>query len=258
MEKLAKIDRKKILIFSMLILGIFLVFLSIFYTIVFLAIAGSAMVCWGVIFLFITPAKYVPLTFLDAAAISATRNIERTLAEANLSNKGRYLPPNSMRDSESSIVVIPEKPGQPLPKPEYVVEEKLLPPNKDFLFITPPGLELSKLFEKELDLSFTKTDLNFVQQKLPKLLIEKMELAKRACMQIQSNIVVLELTGNLFRDVCQETRKLPRTHDQVGCLLGSAVACVLAKASGKIVTIQKDEQSDDGKTTRIEYRIEDE
>jgi small-conductance mechanosensitive channel len=35
------------------------------------------------------------------------------------------------------------------------------------------------------------------------------------------------------------------------------VACVLAKASGKVVIIQEDELSEDGKTTRIECRIED-
>jgi len=258
MEESSEISLKGILVCLMIIMGIFYVLISIFSASLVLAIVGTALVCWGVIVPYITRIEHVPLALLNAAAISAIRNIERTLEEANLSNKGRYLPPGSMRDSESSIVVIPEKLGQRLPKPEYVIEEKLLPPNKDFLFVTPPGLELSKLFEKELGVSFTQVDFDFVQQNLPKLLVKKMGLAKRAGMRIQGNTAVLKLKGNVFKSVCLDTRKLPRTHDQVGCLLSSAVACVLAKASGKIVTIQKDELSDDGKITRIEYRIEDE
>lgn len=83
-----------------------------------------------------------------------------------------------------------------------------------------------------------------------------MQLTQSADLKMQNDTVTLELTGNVFREICQETRNLPRTHRQIGCLLSSAVACVLAKASGKVVTIQKDEQSDDGKTTRIEYLME--
>jgi hypothetical protein len=41
----------------------------------------------------------------------------------------------------------------------------------------------------------------------------------------------------------------------MGCALCSAIACALAKATGKPVTIEKEEQSQDGKTTKIQYRI---
>lgn len=197
----------------------------------------------------------MPLTLLNAATISATANIERTLAEANSSEKGRYLPPNFIGDFESSIVFIPLQPGQPLPKPEDVREENMSS-NRNFILITPPGLGVSKLFEKELNVSFTKTGLDFVRRNLPAVLVDNMELAQSANLQIQNDIVTLELMENELYEICQETENLPRTHDQIGCLLSSAVACVLAKASGKVVTIQKDESSKDGKTTKIEYKLE--
>ena len=41
--------------------------------------------------------------------------------------------------------------------------------------------------------------------------------------------------------------------ESVGCPLCSALACALAKATGKPVTIENEEQ--DGKTTKIQYRI---
>jgi hypothetical protein len=255
MEKTRKIASIKIALYSMLTLGVLLVVVSAFYASSFLAILGVAIVFWGAILLYITPTKHVPLALLNAAAVSGTSNIERILAEANVSEKGKYLPPNFIRDYESSLVFIPEQPGQPLPRPEEIAEEKPQSTRK-LVFITPPGLGLSKLFEKELGVSFTKTNLEFVEQKLPKLLVEEMELAQTAELQIQNDTVTLKLTGNVLEEICEETRKLPRTHSQVGCLLSSAVACVLAKASGKAVSIQNEEQIDDGKGTRIEYRLE--
>lgn len=239
-----------------LILGIVLVVISAFYVSSFLAIFGVGLFFWGAFLLYLKPTKYVPLTLLNASTFSPTSNIERILAETNLTEKGRYLPPKYFKDLESSIVFIPKQHGQSMPTPEEVKEEKLFFSNRAAVLITPPGLALSKLFEKELGTTFNTTDLYFVQRALPKLLVEDMELAETADLQIQNDTVTLELSGSILFETCRETRKLPRTHAQVGCLISSAVACVLAKATGKIVTIQKDEQSSDGKTTRIEYHLE--
>ena len=155
-----------------------------------------------------------------------------------------------MRDFESSIVFIPEQSGKP-----SLSEEKLLSQSRNALLITPPGLGLSKLFEKKLGISFTKNDLSFVQQKLPTLLVEDLKLAKNASLQIRNDTIIIELFDSVFKEICKEASNFPRAHKQVGCLFSSAVACVLAKSSGKMVTIQKDEQSSDGTISRIEYQI---
>ena len=181
-------------------------------------------------------------------AISPTYSIEKILEESNLIEKGRYLPPNLISDYESSVVFIPEHPDLTLPAFVEIIQQNLPLSNPKFLFITPPGLGLSKLFEKEIGVSLTKTSMDFVQEKFPKLLVQDMELARAADLQIQNDKVILELTDNVLQEICQETRNLPRTQSQVGCLLSSAVACVLAKASGKVVTIQKDELSSDAKS----------
>jgi hypothetical protein len=142
-----------------------------------------------------------------------------------------------------------------LPRISETTEEKLRFRNQAGLFLTPPGMVLSKLFEQALGVSFTKTDLAYVQQNFPKLLIEDMELVETAEIQTQNDKVTLEITSSILNDVCQETRKLPRTHKAVGCLLSSAIACALAKATGKAVIIEKETQTPDNKTTRIEYQI---
>jgi hypothetical protein len=215
-------------------------------------------VFWGVMLLYITPTRHVPLTLLNASNAAGASNTERILNELNLTEKGRYLPPKYLKNYESSLIFIPEKPDQPLFKPEENTEEKLTSNNPGGAFLTPPGVALSKLFEQELGVSFTKTDLTYLQQNLPKLLIELIEIAETAEMQTQNDKITIELTGNILSAVCQETQKLPRTHEAVGCLLSSAIACALAKATGKAITITKETQSSNNKTTTIEYRIQEE
>lgn len=255
MSKTRKPRLNHVFISVMLILGFALTGLSILYSSSFLAILGVAFVFWGAILFYVTPSRHVPLSLLNVSASSSTGNIERILTELNLSQKGRYLPPKYLKNFESSLVFIPEKPGQPLPKPEEVTEEKLLSNSKDGLFLTPSGLPLSKLFEEKLGVSFTQTDLAYVEQKLPKILIEDLELVESAEIQIQNNTASVILTCSIFDTVCQETDTQPRTHTQMGCLLSSAIACALAKATGEAVIIQSETHNPETKTTTIEYDI---
>jgi uncharacterized protein YuzE len=106
-----------------------------------------------------------------------------------------------------------------------------------------------------LGTSFTRTDLNYIQNKLPKLLIEDMEIAENVEVGIKEDLITVEITNHVFSEICQETRKLSKTHEAVGCPLSSAIACALAKATGKPITILKEEQSPDGKTTKIQYSV---
>jgi hypothetical protein len=255
MQKIRKMGLTQITTYFIFTMGILFVLISAFFASSFLAILGTALLFCGAILMYITPTKHVPLTLLNAATISATNNIERILIESNLTEVGLYLPPKFVQDVESSIVFIPEQSRYLLPKPEDVTEEKIHAKSQTSVFITPPGLALSQLFEKRIGISFAKTNLDFVQRKLPGLLVKDMQLAETADFKILNDKVTIELTGNILSEICQETRKFPRTHKQVGWLVSSAFACILAKASGKVVIIEKDEFGPDCKTTRIEYKI---
>jgi uncharacterized protein YuzE len=241
--------------YTILILGLVSLAASAFYASSILAFIGLGLTFWGALLLYITPSRHVKLELLNATASPALANIEKVIAGMTLSGKGIYLPPKYLKDFESSLIFIPSKYNQTLPKPEEIDEEKLYSKNTRGMFLTPPGLALSRLFEKELGTSFTKTDLNYIQNNLPKLLIEDMEIAENVEVKTENNIITVEITNHIFNEICQETRKLTKTHETIGCPLCSAIACALAKATGKPVTIEKEELSEDGKTTKIQYRI---
>ena len=238
----------------MLSLGIGIVIVSKLYNSSFLAIFGLAIIFWGAILLYLTPSKHVPLTLLNASTEAAVSNIERVITELSLDQKGIYLPPDNLRNIDFSLVFIPETSKSPLPSLEES-DKKLLSKEKTGTFFTPPGSALANLFEKELGFSFTKTDLHQIQNLLPKLLVEDLELAREAEIQIQENTVILQVRKSILDEICRQTDFQPKTHKQVGCLLSSAVACALAKATGKPIIIQNETRNPQTETTHIEYRI---
>ena len=245
----------RIIAASMLAVGILLLVAASFYASSIAAIIGLALAFWGAILLYITPSRHVPLEIVAPVAASTLMNIEKLLTKLNLNGKGIYLPPKYLKDFESSLVFVPQRTTQQAPKLEEIHEDKLYSDNSNAAYLTPPGLGLSKLFEKHLGTSFTKTDLNFIREKLSRLLVEGLEIAENAEVNVQGNTVIIELTNHIFNELCEKTRELPKTHEQLGCPLSSAFACALAKATGKPVTIEKEENTKETGNTKISYTL---
>jgi DNA-directed RNA polymerase subunit RPC12/RpoP len=252
--KTKQFKTNRIIAYTILILGLSSLITSIFFESFMLAFIGLGLTFWGALLLYITPSRYVPLELLFATTIPNLNNIEKILKENNPKGKGIYLPPKYLKDFESSLVFIPLKENGKIPNQEEINDEEIILKDKGML-ILPPGLALSKLFEKEIGMSFTKTDLNYIQSKLPIILIEGMEIAEDVNIKTESNIITIEITNHIFKDICQEMEKLKLTHDLLGCPLTSAIACALAKATGKPIIIENEEKSQDGKTMKIQYSI---
>lgn len=238
----------------MLLTGIGLTIVSAFYVSSLLAILGVSIIFWGIILLYVTPSKHVPLTLFNASHEGTAANIERLILELNLSESGIYLPPRNLKDTESSLVFIPKTPQTPLPTPDEP-NQKQLTNQKTGAFVTPPGAALMRIFEEALGDSFTKTELSQIQNKLPKLLTQNLELAENVEIQIQDNTVEVEITGSVLNEICKQTDSQPKTHNQIGCLLSSSIACALAKATGKPTIIQNEIRNQETKTTHITYQI---
>ena len=237
-------------------LGIILTTTSAFYVSSFLAILGIALIFWGIILLYITPTKQVPLELVMAAAEPGTQNIQRIIEQYRLSQQAIYLPPKNLQNKESSLIFIPNKIQSPLPQPEEN-NQQLTNTAHNGVFITPPGLALSKLFEQQIGTSFTRTDLSQILEILPKLLIEEMEITEKVEIETNQNIIIISLTKNILKPTnLQENQASP--NNQIGNLLGSAIACALAKATGKPITIKQETFDNTTKITTLTYQIQEE
>jgi hypothetical protein len=237
-----------------LITGLSMLVFSALNNISFLAIIGISISFWSILLLFFTPTKHVFLSLLKASASASGTNIERSLIEFDLDEKGVYLPPQNLRNFESSLVFVPKTLGTTLPTPNEITD-KLFNEKKTGLFFTPPGLALSLMFEKEIGLSFRKISLTQMENVI-KSLFNNLKFAEDVQVRIQDKIITLEITGSIFNTLCSETGiSQPRTHSQVGCIIASAFACAFAKTTDKPITIQKDTLDSDTKTLIIEYRM---
>jgi hypothetical protein len=201
--------------------------------------------------------------------------LNQILTELKYQGKPIYLPPKYLKDFETTKIYIPKNKNTNLPTPEEIQqqENKTFLKNPEAALIIPPGLSLSKLFEKTLGTTFTKVDLEYLQQNLPKLFIEDLEIAENleiqtkptrvaqkvadsdSVIQPKTDTIQVKITNSIYDGVCKEARTLTHICGSIGCPICSAIACALAKATGKPITIDKEEQSQDGKTTRIQYHI---
>jgi hypothetical protein len=242
-------------ILTMLTLGSFSLALSLVNGSTVLALIGLGLIFWGALLWYVVPTKHVTLRLLTATASSPLASVEILLANMKPQGKGIYLPPKYLKDLESSIVFVPSKAHGTFPIPEQVDEEAVDSKGWKGIFLVPTGFSLSKLFEERLEMPFTATSLADLQAKLPNLLVEELEIAEDAEIETQLDTVTVRLSEHIFSQLCEETRTLKTTHEYIGCPISSAIACALAKATGKPITIEKEEQTQNGKTTEIQYRI---
>lgn len=238
-----------------MLLGVVLVILSSLYTSSFLAIFGLAILSWSAILLYITPEKHVTLTLLNSVTADSSSNSERMLKMLKLTEKGVYLPPKNLTTMQSSLVFIPKTPETKILNQNDVGESFSDDENAGAYF-TPPGFSLSKLFEQAIGKSFINTDLNDLQNDLSKVIVNELGIADEFEVQEEKNFVEIKIKNSIFAAICQQTET--QTHHQIGCLLSSALACALAKSTGKSIIIQNECFMTNTKTTVITYKVGDE
>lgn len=243
--------------FITLALGAASLIASILYTSQILAFIGLGLIFWGVILTYIQTEEYVKGSLLPATSLSALETLNQIMEELGYKEKAIYLPPEYLADPEANKAYIPKNKESELPTPEQIQGKE----NRFFIQIpqgilpTPPGSELAKLFEKTLETSFTKADLQYLQLNLPKLLIEDLEIAQNLDITVENNKVSVTIENSAYQSLTKEAAKLSKLYESLGCPLSSAIACALAKASGKPVIIEKQQITDENKGLKIEYLL---
>ena len=241
--------------YILLLLGATALASSIIYASSVLAFIGLGLAFWGALFLFARPVRYVKSSLLDSTAFSSLVTVDRMIADLNYKGKGIYLPPRYLRDLKEGTVFIPSEEEIITPTVEEVAQEKVFLENPKGVCLTPPGLGLANLFERELGTSFTKVDLDYLQNNLPKLFVEGLEIAGDFEMNVHGDAIHVKITEPIYKDLCNGVRKLSSNAcSSIGCPLCSSVACALTRATGKPVVIENNQLSADGKVIEAYYR----
>ena len=226
-----------------------------------LAFIGLGLTFWGALFLFAKPIKFVRSTLLDSTALSFYTTIDRIIDDLNYKGKPIYIPPypqeaylpEYLRGLKEMVVFIPAEETTAMPTIEEMAKKQFLVKNPKGICVTPPGLGLVSLFEKELRADFTKIDLDSLYNSLPTVIVNNLELASNFEIDAEKELIHVKITDSVYKNLYSIEHKLKSVHS-VGCPLTSVVACALAKTTGKLVVITNSNVSPDLKTIEVWYQ----
>jgi len=252
-----KLDLTNIVSLTLFGTGVAALTASILYSSSTIAFIGLGLTFWGAIFLYIRTEKHIEEALLDKTTFPSLVTLNKMIAELGFKGQAVYLPPKYLKDFESSKLFIAKQEKTKLPTPKQIQkeEERIFVTNPEGILLTPPGADLTKLFEKTLDTSFTRVDLQYLERNLPRLLVEDLEIAENLEIEAKKNKICLKIENTIYKSIHAEAGKLPNIGGSMGCPICSAIACAIAKAAGKPVIIERDQTSEDGQTITIEYSL---
>ena len=246
--------------YALLALGATFLTLSIIYSAessaIISALIGLGLAFWGCILLYITPSRFVRSTLLDSTAISSLATINKIITELNYEGKGIYLPPTYLRGVKGGTVFIPTTKKIIIPPIQEIAEDRVFLKNPGGICLTPLGLGLANLYEKELGKDFAKTNLDYIQKNLPKVFIEGLQIAEDLEIESKGNKVQAKITGSIYKDLCKQVEEAsPGICSKIGCPLCSSIALAITRSTRRPLVIQEVKPTSDGDTVEAEFRL---
>jgi hypothetical protein len=261
-------------ILAMLLLGAISLIASIGYNSSVVAFIGLGLVFWGAILFYIRPEEYTKTVLLEALLSPSLTALYQVILGLGYKGDSTYLPPKYFASPETTKVYISKYKRGKLPTPEQtqLLEKQPFARTRLGILVTPPGIELSKLFEKSLGTSFIKTGLEKLMRDLPKLFIENLEIAENlelqtandltqrddnlaSSTQMKSTMIHIRITKPIYGIIFKEAEELSQIASSIGFPVYSAIAIAMTKATGKPVRIVDTRSSEDGNTLEVSYEI---
>lgn len=248
-----EINPMKLVRSSLLTVGAVSLVFSIVYSFQILAFIGLGLAFWGAVLFYVHDEKYAKRAVLDAIAVSSLEAVNQITQKLHYNGITVYLPPKYSKNPEISKACMLKEQNSELLIAKQVLDEKTEIPNgNEALFFIPPGAELTNLFQEALGIRFTKVDLEYIKRNLAKV-FEDLEIAKELKIEGGKDSFRVAMKDSIFDDVYKEALKRPEMFRPSGSPLSSAIACILAKVTGKPIVIDRDRISDDGRMIVLEY-----
>jgi len=251
-SQLLRKQRRTTTLVGFLLLGVGMITLvaAIVFASTISAFIGLGLTFWGLLAFFIQPNKYVKSDLMNATAISSLRTIDKMMVGMGYREKGVYM---RAGDSDKAVVFVPSEPFSMIPEISNA-DDKIFLSKPEGLLVPPPGLALAALIEKKLGFSVRNCGVETLVQALPKALVEDLEIVKDVEIEVRGDSVRFKLYDSIYADFCSEVRETSRRCG-LGCPMCSALASILAIATGKPILYEEDRTSEDNKITESIYQL---
>ena len=135
-----------------------------------------------------------------------------------------------------------------------LAEGKFMVGNPEGVLVSPPGLGLLSQIEKRMSVDFTKMSMEELCEVMPRFILDDLNLAMEMELTPSDDQVGLRLVDSVYKGLYGGENDL-KSVTLLGCPIASAVACAVAKTSGRPVFIQDHGITVEGSTVRVLYQI---
>jgi hypothetical protein len=238
--------------------GAVLLMLSMFMEMQVTAFIGLGLTFWGAVLALAKSGRYVESSLLDSTARSTYSTIDRMVSDLKYRGQAYYIPaypkdvflPEYLANLKEPVVFISES-FDGKPSIDELAQGKFLSSKSHGVFITAPGSGILLQVERQLRLDLSKISLAEITELFPKYLTENLTLARAAELTLTPDGAVFKASGIIYDSLYAPESK-PQSVLLLGCPVVSAVACALAKTSGKTVVI-KDFNASVSKSVTVVY-----
>jgi hypothetical protein len=241
--------------------GILSLILSIITESQVLAFIGLGLTFWGALFYLVRPIAYVRGSLLSTTATTLYQITDRIIKDLNIKGTGIYVPPypkevylpQHLIGLKETIFFLSQDANQTAPSIEEMATGKFVTKNPKGVILIPPGSSFMDQIEKLLRTDITKMNLEDLCTTLPQLILENFQLAKEIEMKTENNQIHLKTVDSIYKNLYRQDNL--KSVQLLGDPLTSTVACTIARATGKQVTIQNINVSPDTQTIETTFQL---
>ena len=136
--------------YPIFLLGLLMIALAVFYSHMVSAFIGISLTFWGALFFYIRPTRFIRKEILTTTIVEPLKYTYKLLDELEFKGIPKYISPGTLRSLRSATVYIPKSNLAPTPTDKELINDEAIIEIPPAIKLTPPGLGLSKLLEKEL------------------------------------------------------------------------------------------------------------
>jgi hypothetical protein len=247
---------------AILAAGILSILISLLATSQVLALIGLGLIFWGALFFFITPTRYIESALLEETAFSTYLLIDRIISDLEVEGKGYYIPPypkdvflpEHLKGLKYTVVFVPKEDTVEMPALEEIAKAKFQGSKPEGVFLNAPGAELLVQLEKKAGVDVSKISTEELFDLLPNLITNYLSLANEINLMQKDEEIRLMIRDSVYQKLYSLERGL-KCVAVIGCPIASAVACALAKSTGKRVFLHGLRTSTETQTTYLTFRV---
>ena len=240
--------------------GVLLIAFSIFMNLQVPAFIGLGLTFWGAVLALARSGKYVESGLLDSSTRASYATLDRMINDLKYKGQGFYILaypkdvflPDYLKNLKDPVVYVSET-FDGKPPIDELASGKFISIQSRGFFIASPGSGVIVEMEKQLGMDISKVSLSELCEIMPKCLTENLNVARNAEMKLLPDGASFKAVGILYESLYNPESR-PKSADMLGCPVVSAVACALAKSSGKAVAI-KEQLATPGNSVNVTFNF---